>query len=108
MNAQASQLRYATAAHAKMDPEFKLHGSKRPGSRAHDHSGHSEINVGELERQFSLIGGTVLAVCGLMRGSLSGLALATLGGALIWRGHTGHCEMYHALGHSCAEVHDHR
>ena len=41
-----------------------------------------------------------------MRGSVGvgmlGLALAAIGGALIWRGHTGHCEMYHMLGHSSA------
>jgi len=50
----------------------------------------------------SMIGGTVLAAYGLLRGSFSGLALAAIGGALIWRGHTGHCEMYHMLGHSSA------
>ena len=68
---------------------------------------HSQINVGEFERQISMIGGTVLAGYGLLRGSLTGLALAAIGGALIWRGHTGHCEVYHLLGHSsaCQECH---
>ena len=69
----------------------------------HGHSGHTQINVGESERQLSMIGGTVLAVCGLLRGSFSGLMLAGIGGALIWRGHTGHCEMYHMLGHNSAD-----
>lgn len=64
---------------------------------------HGTINVGEFERQISMIGGTLLAGYGLLRGRLSGLALAAIGGALIWRGHTGHCEMYHMLGHSSAE-----
>jgi len=72
----------------------------------HRHSGgaeHDQVNVGEMERQLSMIGGTVLAAYGLLRGSLSGIALATIGGALIWRGHTGHCEVYHMLGHTSAD-----
>jgi hypothetical protein len=68
----------------------------------HGHAKHP-INVGDMERQLSMIGGATLAVCGLMRGSLSGLTLAVIGGALIWRGHTGHCEVYHLLGHSSAD-----
>jgi len=67
-------------------------------------SGHQQINVGDFERQVSMWGGTVLAVYGLLRGSFSGLTLAAIGGALIWRGHTGHCEMYHMLGHNTAEA----
>ena len=65
-------------------------------------STHQQVNVGETERQLSMIGGSVLAVYGLLGRSMSGLALAAIGGALIWRGHTGHCEMYHMLGHSSA------
>jgi uncharacterized membrane protein len=62
------------------------------------------VNVGEAERQASMVGGTILAVCGLLKGSMSGLALAAIGGALIYRGHTGHCQLYQALGHSTAEA----
>jgi uncharacterized membrane protein len=50
-------------------------------------------------------GGGVLALYGLSRGSLGGLALAGLGGILAYRGLTGHCEVYHALGISTAEPH---
>jgi len=75
-------------------------------SQARQH-GHHEINVGQNERQISLIGGGILAVCGLLRGSVSGLALAALGGALAWRGYSGHCEVYHILGHSTAEADSH-
>ena len=53
-----------------------------------------------------MIGGSILAVCGLLRGSLSGLALAAVGGALIYRGHTGHCQLYAALGQNTAEHDD--
>jgi uncharacterized membrane protein len=62
-----------------------------------------EVNVGQVERQVSMWGGTLLAVYGLLRRSISGLALAAIGGALIYRGHTGHCQVYEALGHSTAE-----
>jgi uncharacterized membrane protein len=61
------------------------------------------INVGHMERQLSMLGGTVLAVYGLLNRSLTGLTLAALGGALIWRGSTGHCQLYAALGHNSAE-----
>jgi uncharacterized membrane protein len=91
-----SGLQYASGAHAKLEHPYRQSPSKHQ-------SDHQTINVGEMERQASMIGGTVLAVCGLLRGSLSGLALAAIGGGLIWRGHTGHCEMYHALGMNTAE-----
>ena len=91
MNSNVETLRYAKAAHAKLEHERRSGGD------------HSEVNVGEFERQISLVSGTVLAVCGLLRGSLSGLGLAAIGAGLIWRGHTGHCEVYHALGHSSAD-----
>src|SRR5689334_2878625 len=54
-------------------------------------------NVGDLERGLSLIGGTALVLCGLRR-SLGNLALMLGGGALIYRGLTGYCPTYQALG----------
>jgi uncharacterized membrane protein len=63
----------------------------------------SGVNVGETERQISMWGGTVLAAYGLLKGSLSGLTLTALGAALLYRGHTGHCHMYEALGYSTAD-----
>lgn len=56
------------------------------------------VNVGETERLASVMGGSVLTLLGLMRGGLTGSALAIGGGALVYRGVTGHCEAYHALG----------
>jgi uncharacterized membrane protein len=56
------------------------------------------VNVGDAERWLSLLGGGALAVFGLTRGSLGGLALAALGGAAAYRGLTGHCHAYGALG----------
>lgn len=60
-------------------------------------------NVGEVERIASAMGGGALAFYGLSRASLGGLALAALGGALAYRGVTGHCPVYQALGISTAE-----
>jgi len=56
------------------------------------------INVGEGERLASMLAGGALAVYGLGRRSLGGLALAALGGALAYRGITGHCDAYEKLG----------
>lgn len=57
-----------------------------------------KTNVGDAERIASLIGGSFLGLLGLRRGSLAGLALAALGGGLIYRGWTGHCDLYGTLG----------
>jgi uncharacterized membrane protein len=61
------------------------------------------VNVGETERLASVVGGGALALAGLARGGLGGLALAVLGGSLLYRGSTGHCHLYGALGQSTAE-----
>jgi len=58
----------------------------------------STKNVGQTERWVSAIGGGALALYGLKHGGLGGAALALAGGGLIFRGATGHCEMYKALG----------
>jgi uncharacterized membrane protein len=55
-------------------------------------------NVGETERWLSLLGGGALALFGLSRRTPAGLGLALLGGGLIYRGATGHCHLYGALG----------
>lgn len=56
------------------------------------------VNVGDVERVVSVMGGGLLSVFGAARGGLAGLGLAVLGGSLIYRGVTGHCEAYHSLG----------
>jgi uncharacterized membrane protein len=57
-----------------------------------------DTNVSETERWISLIGGTSLAAWGLARRDKGGLGLTALGGFLLWRGATGHCDMYQAFG----------
>jgi len=61
------------------------------------------INVGDTERLLSLLGGAALGLFGLSRRSLGGLGLAAAGGSLIYRGITGHCSAYQALGVNTAE-----
>jgi len=63
-------------------------------------------NVGDTERVFSVLGGGAIALYGLNRGSWDGLFIAALGGALLYRGITGHCHCYGALGISTARDED--
>jgi uncharacterized membrane protein len=61
------------------------------------------VNVSDAERWASLFAGGFLTACGLLRGTTSGLALAAIGGALAYRGVTGHCQLYEVLGESSAD-----
>jgi len=73
-------------------------------SRAHGSDESTRrINVCDSERLLSVGVGSGLAVYGLTRGSLAGLATAAIGGCIAYRGVTGHCELYHALGINTAE-----
>ena len=62
----------------------------------------TSVNVGQTERWISSVGGGALALYGLTRGSLGGIALAVVGGALLHRGMTGHCNVYDAIGYDTA------
>ncbi len=55
-------------------------------------------NVSNPERWISIVAGTAMAAYGLARRRVSGWTLAGLGGALVYRGATGHCAVYNALG----------
>jgi uncharacterized membrane protein len=58
----------------------------------------SHINVGVTERNISLAVGSLLALVGLARRDLPGLLIAAFGGGVLYRGATGHCYTYQALG----------
>lgn len=66
-------------------------------SRGYSSGRHSKVNLDEVERWASGISGGALALLGLKAGGWPGLALAALGGGLIYRGATGHCHFYEAL-----------
>ena len=55
-----------------------------------------DINIGYNERMAGAIGGPLLALYGLTRGTPSGLVLAAGGGYLLYRSLTGHCPVYQA------------
>jgi hypothetical protein len=61
------------------------------------------VNVGESERLLSMFGAGALVACGLTRGNL---AILALGGALAYRGFTGKCHVYEALGYDTSDEHD--
>jgi uncharacterized membrane protein len=58
----------------------------------------SYINVSDIERWASVVGGGALVLGGLARRSLGGVALAALGGCLVYRGVSGHCHVFEVLG----------
>ncbi|HEX8352599.1 MAG TPA: SRPBCC family protein [Pyrinomonadaceae bacterium] len=82
-----------TAAGANIE---ELTGGESTGPAA------STPNVGEVERWACAIGGGALAVYGVTRGSLGGIALALVGAALVQRGVSGHCNVYEAMNFSTA------
>jgi uncharacterized membrane protein len=77
----------------------------RQGVRDLDNPIHpnSHVNVGPEERTASVLGGAVLAGIGLARGGLCGLLVAAAGGALVYRGVSGHCSGYEATGINTAK-----
>jgi uncharacterized membrane protein len=77
-----------------MQPSQSL---RRPQHQAHD------ANVGKVERWGSILAGAALAAYGLKHRSLGGAAMALVGGGLVYRGMTGYCQLYQALGLNTAE-----
>jgi uncharacterized membrane protein len=66
-------------------------------------------NVSEGERWASTIGGALLALYGISgRGAINNLLLPALGGMLVYRGLSGHCSVYSALGVNTAQKHGER
>lgn len=57
-----------------------------------------EENISRDEQKMSLWGGTALLAAGILKGRLSGLLLVGLGASLLYRGSTGHCHLYEAMG----------
>lgn len=57
------------------------------------------VNVGDLERWLSLLGGGLLALCTVRR-SLGTVLLLGGAGALLYRGWTGHCALYRTMDRS--------
>jgi uncharacterized membrane protein len=56
------------------------------------------VNVSFSERIGSVVGGLFLMLFGAARKSIGGLLLALFGGGLMYRGATGHCDVYEHFG----------
>lgn len=65
----------------------------------------SSVNVGRIERWMSMVAGGALAAYGLQRRAVPGGTAALAGAALLYRGATGHCNVYQALGVNRARRH---
>jgi uncharacterized membrane protein len=77
-------------------PRTTLPGSQERKRRGR--VGGGRINVGRGERIASIAAGSILAALALYRRSLPGLLAAGAGGSLLYRGASGHCHLYDALG----------
>ena len=64
-------------------------------TNGHENNG---VNVGKYERMASAIGGGALVGYALKSRTPTGIALGVLGAGLLYRGATGQCEAYRALG----------
>ena len=65
--------------------------------------GDRSVNVNETERVVSGVSGGALVAYGLSQGGILGYGLAALGAGLLYRGVTGHCDVYAAAGVNTAE-----
>ncbi len=63
----------------------------------------NNVNVGNDERLLSKVAGGALLFLGLEQRSFSGLMLAAIGGAMLYRGFSGDCKVYRALGIDTSE-----
>jgi uncharacterized membrane protein len=64
-------------------------------------------NVNSRERWVSVVIGSAVAAYGLSRRSIAGITVAGLGAALVWRGASGYCAVYNALGLTTVPDADH-
>ena len=66
----------------------------------------SRRNISETEKWLSIAAGSALAVYGLSRRRSSGWLMATIGGLLLRRGATAHCDVYETFGINTAGTGD--
>ena len=61
-------------------------------------------NVSNAERVASAVAGGALLAYGLKHGGVGGTLLSIVGGGMLFRGATGHCHVYDAVGFNTADV----
>jgi len=79
--------------------------SGQPFHWQEDRDINSQVNVGRVERWMSLVAGAALAAYAIRRRTPASGAGAIAGAALMYRGATGHCDVYQRLGINRAEHH---
>lgn len=72
--------------------------ANHPARRGGEDDRDSRQNLGRNERLISMAGGGLLAAYGLKNRGATGVALTLAGAALLYRGATGNCRVYDALG----------
>ena len=72
--------------------------SGQPFQWQEDLDNNSRVNVGRVERWLSLVAGAALAAYAIRRRTLASGAGAIAGAGLMYRGATGHCDLYERLG----------
>ncbi|MDG9924263.1 MULTISPECIES: DUF2892 domain-containing protein [unclassified Pseudomonas] len=75
-----------------------------PQSRHAAHHAYQRQNISNRQRALSTAAGIVLTGAGLHRGGILGLAGLTLGGLLLARGGSGHCNLKGLLDDPQAEI----
>ncbi len=81
------------------------HKSRAAASQHDEEADERDHNLSEWERWVSVAGGSAIAAYGLRRRDPIGVALAVLGGgALLHRGLSGRCLVYHTLGIDTSEA----
>lgn len=78
--------------------DSRIEDGRRRARRGAPARPQEQINVSEPERAVSLAAGSILALLGISRRTLPGLLVGAVGGAMIYRGATGHCPVYESLG----------
>ena len=73
-------------------------GGSQPFGWHESEDSNSQVNVGRIERWMSLVAGGVLAAYAIKRRTPGSGMAALAAGELMYRGATGHCHLYQALG----------
>jgi len=79
--------------------------SGQPFHWQEDRDINSQVNIGRVERWISLVAGAALTAYAIKRRTPASGAAAISGAALMYRGATGHCDLYERLGINRAEHH---
>jgi uncharacterized membrane protein len=83
--------------------EFEPHNESE---QQNNENGNTGINVGKYERIASAVGGGALVGYAIKTRSKAGVALGLIGAGLLYRGATGQCDAYRALGVNTAGTGD--